>query len=123
MLTSFICPLKPQLLSITLVSFKDPAEATGSGENATVDEGGSKTLTCPVVGNPDPNIKWFKGSEASGTLISVEKDFTVKDVRESVCYSCVASNSLGTPVSILQCLIVGKSHLQDSSLCITSSSS
>ena len=102
------------MLSIAFVSFKDPVEATGSGENATVDEGGSKMITCPVVGNPDPNIKWFKGSEASGTPVSVEQDLTVKDVKESVCYSCVASNSLGTPVSILQCLIVGKSYLQDS---------
>ncbi|XP_044168126.1 fibroblast growth factor receptor 3-like [Acropora millepora] len=83
-----------------------PAEATGSGENATVDEGSSKTLTCPVVGNPQPNIKWFKGSAKSGTPMQSEQDLTVKDVGESACYSCVASNSLGTPVSILQCLIV-----------------
>ena len=78
-----------------------------------MDEGGSKILTCPVVGNPAPNIKWFKGSETSGTPMSIEQDLTVKDVRESVCFSCVASNSLGTPVSISQCLIVGKSYLHD----------
>ena len=73
-----------------------------------MDEGSSKTLTCPVIGNPQPNIKWFKGSAKSGTPMHGEQDLTVKDVGESVCYSCVASNSLGTPVSILQCLIVGR---------------
>ncbi|XP_074634705.1 fibroblast growth factor receptor 1-like isoform X1 [Acropora palmata] len=85
-----------------------PVEATRIGENATVNEGGSITLTCPVVGNPEPNIKWFKGSEASGTPMSSKQDLTVRDVRESVCYCCIASNSIGTPVSIAQCLIVGK---------------
>ena len=100
------------MLSITFFSFKDPVEATRIGENATVNEGGSITLACPVVGNPEPNIKWFKGSEASGTPMSSKQDLTVRDVRESVCYRCIASNSIGTQVSIAQCLIVGKSNLQ-----------
>ncbi|XP_074634720.1 proto-oncogene tyrosine-protein kinase receptor Ret-like isoform X3 [Acropora palmata] len=40
--------------------------------------------------------------------MSSKQDLTVRDVRESVCYRCIASNSIGTQVSIAQCLIVGK---------------
>ncbi|XP_044180336.1 hemicentin-1-like isoform X3 [Acropora millepora] len=78
-------------------------EATGSGENATVPEGGAKKFSCPVAGNPTPNIKWFKGSELRGTPISNEKEL---EATENGCYTCLASNSLGTSVSITQCLTI-----------------
>ena len=86
--------------------FQDHVEATGSGENATVPEGGAKKFSCPVAGNPTPNIKWFKGSELRGTPISNEKEL---EATENGCYTCLASNSLGTSVSITQCLTIGKS--------------
>ena len=97
------------LPSITFSFFKDPVEATDTGTNATVAEGAVKSFSCPVDGNPEPKIEWYEGSEASGKPISIEKVLTVEGVNESVCYTCVASNSLGTPVSISQCLVVGKS--------------
>ena len=87
-------------------SFKDPVEATGRGENAFVVGGDVKTLTCPVDGNPKPNIEWF--SEKTGRKISSGKQYKTG---ESGCYSCVAWNSLGTAVNITQCLTVGKSAL------------
>ena len=86
--------------------FQDHVEATGSGENATVPEGGAKKFSCPVAGNPAPKIKWFKGSELRGTPISNEKEL---EATENGCYTCLASNSLGTSVSITQCLTIGKS--------------
>ena len=86
--------------------FQDPVEATSRGENATVLEGGEKTFSCPVDGNPEPNIEWY--SEKTGRKISSERQVEVK---ESGCYTCVASNSIGTPINITQCLIVGKSAM------------
>ncbi|XP_015749570.1 PREDICTED: protein CEPU-1-like [Acropora digitifera] len=78
-----------------------PVEAIGFGENATVPQGGNKRFSCPVVGNPKPNISWYRGSEVSETQIfSGEK----LEARESGCYTCVASNSVGKSVCITQCL-------------------
>ena len=83
--------------------FKDPAKATGNGRNATVAEGGVERFVCPVDGNPEPNIKWY--NEKTGRKISSGKEY---ETGESGCYLCVASNYLGSPVNITQCLIVGK---------------
>ncbi|XP_074634757.1 neurotrimin-like isoform X3 [Acropora palmata] len=78
-----------------------PVEAIAFGENATVPQGGNKRFSCPVDGNPKPNISWYRGSEVSETpIFSGEK----LEARESGCYTCVASNSVGKPVSITQCL-------------------
>ena len=65
-----------------------------------------KTFTCPVNGNPEPNIEWYR--EETGRKISCGKQYKTG---ESGCYFCVASNSFGTAVNITQCLIVGKSVL------------
>ena len=105
------CMLKPSQRSNSflvhpLFSFKDPVEATGRGENAFVAGGDVKTLTCPVDGNPKPNIEWF--SEKTGRKISSGKQYKTG---ESGCYTCVAWSSLGTPVNITQCLTVGKFSL------------
>ena len=64
-------------------------------------EGGAKTFSCPVDGNPKPNITWYRGSEVSGKPICYEEKF---EVGESGCYTCTASNSLGQSISITQCL-------------------
>ncbi|XP_044164836.1 uncharacterized protein LOC122948803 [Acropora millepora] len=58
-------------------------------------------FTCPVDGNPKPIIEWY--NEKTGVKISSGKQL---EARESGCYTCVASNSLGTSVNISQCLIV-----------------
>ena len=64
-------------------------------------QGGNKTFSCPVDGNPQPNITWYRGSEVSETpIFSGEK----LEARESGCYTCVASNSVGKSVIITQCL-------------------
>ncbi|XP_015748651.1 PREDICTED: hemicentin-2-like [Acropora digitifera] len=78
-----------------------PVEATCSGGNDFVAEGVVKTFTCPVDGNPEPNIEWY--SEKTGRKISTGKQIKTE---ENGCYTCVARNYLGSSVSITQCLIV-----------------
>ncbi|XP_015755460.1 PREDICTED: fibroblast growth factor receptor 3-like [Acropora digitifera] len=81
-------------------------EATGSGKNVTVAGGVAPIFTCPVDGNPEPNIEWY--NEKTGAKISSGK---LLEAKESGCYTCAASNTLGTTVSITQCLIaVFESH-------------
>ena len=100
--------LRLHYLKILLIAFyyvrffADPVEARDSGENFTVAGGEARRFTCPVDGNPEPNIEWY--SEKTGRKISSGKEL---EARETGCYTCVASNSLGTPVNITQCLIVG----------------
>ncbi|XP_074634709.1 uncharacterized protein LOC141893220 isoform X2 [Acropora palmata] len=86
-----------------IVIVQYPVEARDSGENFTVAGGEAKIFTCPVDGNPEPNIEWY--SEKTGRKISSAKEL---EARETGCYTCVASNSLGTPVNITQCLIVDR---------------
>ena len=69
-------------------------------------EGDFKNFTCSVDGNPEPNIKWYKGSDLSGDPISNEKHV---EARETGCYTCVASNSLKASVNITYCLIFNTS--------------
>ncbi|XP_067029817.1 fibroblast growth factor receptor 3-like isoform X4 [Acropora muricata] len=76
-------------------------QAIGSGENVTVAGGVAKTLTCPVDGNPEPKIEWY--NKKTGRKITSGNQL---EPRESGCYTCVASNSLGTSVNITQCLII-----------------
>ena len=68
-------------------------------------QGGKKTFFCPVDGNPKPNISWYRSSEVNQTAIFIGETFET-GVRG--CYTCVASNSLGTSINITQCLTVGK---------------
>ncbi|XP_068733593.1 fibroblast growth factor receptor 2-like [Montipora capricornis] len=79
------------------------AEDTGGGGNDSVPEGSTKLFLCPVDGNPEPNITWYKGNYVIGPEISHAKQL---EARETGCYTCSGSNSLGTPVIITQCLSV-----------------
>ncbi|KAK2549187.1 Opioid-binding protein/cell adhesion molecule, partial [Acropora cervicornis] len=86
-------------------------EATGRGRNVTVAGGVAPMFTCPVDGNPKPNIEWY--NEKTGVKVSSGKQL---EARESGCYTCVASNSLGTSVNISQCLIVERCQRFNTSL-------
>ena len=85
--------------------FKDPVEATGKGQNYSLDKGSSVRFKCPVDGNPEPNITWYNGSTVP---ISFEKEL---ESRESGCYTCVADNSLGKSVNVTQCLTISTGKL------------
>ena len=95
--------LSHQFISLLFCFLKDPPELSGTGQNATVAGGVKHTFSCPVNGNPEPGIKWY--NEKSSTKISSEKQLVAG---ESGCYTCVASNSLGTTVNITQCLTISK---------------
>ena len=89
------------IFSLFCFFFEDPTEATGPGENATEAEGGVKMFSCPVDGNPEPNITWY--SEKTGRTILSGKQLVAE---KSGCYTCVARNTVGPPVNITQCLII-----------------
>ncbi|XP_068686490.1 hemicentin-1-like [Montipora foliosa] len=79
------------------------AEATGSGENYSVPEGSTKLFSCSVDGNPEPTITWYKGDDVIEQEMPNAKQL---EARETGCYTCSASNSLGPPVTITHCLTV-----------------
>ena len=70
----------------------------------------SASFDCTVDGNPEPNITWYKGSTAGGTVLSLEKAFIFLQTKldNTGCYTCFASNFLGTD-TITDCLKVGES--------------
>ncbi|XP_067021800.1 fibroblast growth factor receptor-like isoform X3 [Acropora muricata] len=78
-----------------------PPEVNGNGQNASVAAGVENTFSCPVDGNPVPNITWY-----SETGAYRGKQFKT---RESGCYICVARNVLGISDNITQCLIIDSS--------------
>ena len=88
----------------------DPPTATDSGQNKTLRRGSSETLACPVDGNPEPSIVWYKEKEGGSTVLSTRNELKFLDAKSDYtgCYTCSASNSLGTPINITQCIIVGK---------------
>ena len=92
--------------------FLDSPSATGRGQNTTTAVGTFASLSCPVDGNPEPNITWYRGSNACGTLMFNAKvlKFLQTALDDTGCYTCSASNYLGT-VSITQCLVIGKWHI------------
>ncbi|XP_067030249.1 uncharacterized protein [Acropora muricata] len=83
------------------VDVQYPPEVSGSGQNATVAGGVEHTFSCPVDGNPVPNITWY-----SKTGAYRGKQFKT---RESGCYICVARNVHGISDNITQCLIINSS--------------
>ncbi|XP_068733579.1 hemicentin-1-like [Montipora capricornis] len=89
--------------SVRTIDVQYAAEDTGKGSDDSVFEGNTKLFSCPVVGNPKPNITWYNGSDVNGPKISNEEHFEAK---QTGCYTCSARNLLGTPVTITQCLTV-----------------
>ncbi|XP_068685507.1 hemicentin-2-like [Montipora foliosa] len=79
------------------------AEATGKGGNYSVLEGFKVLFSCPVDGNPEPNITWYKDNEVIEPEIPNAKQL---EAGETGCYTCSAVNGLGPPVTITHCLIV-----------------
>ncbi|XP_067030254.1 fibroblast growth factor receptor-like isoform X2 [Acropora muricata] len=84
-----------------IIDVQYPPEVYGSGQNATVAGGLEHTFSCPVDGNPVPNITWY-----SETGAYRGKQFKT---RESGCYICVARNGHGISDNITQCLIINSS--------------
>jgi len=82
--------------------------ATGGGLNISSPMGSRAFFPCPVDGNPEPKITWYKGSDTIGTVIYLGKvlDFPQTKESDTGFYTCSASNSLGTPVNVIHYLLV-----------------
>ena len=63
-------------------------------------------FSCPVNGNPPPNITWYKGN-GHGTKISNVNTKLPESVCNSGLYTCFAENHLGN-VTVTVEVIVGK---------------
>ncbi|XP_068733262.1 neuronal growth regulator 1-like [Montipora capricornis] len=83
------------------INVQYPAQVSGCRADVTIPERSTTLFSCPVDGNPEPTITWYIGSEAGGPVISNKKQL---EAGESGCYTCSASNSLGPPVTVTQCL-------------------
>ena len=98
-------------LRLTLSSFRlDPPEPTNYNQTVRVPVNTFVTLSCPVDGNPEPDITWYEGNDTSGTLLQSGKDlnFPKATSSKSGWYACFANNSLNPPVLARLRLLVGK---------------
>lgn len=67
-------------------------------------------IRCHVLGNPLPNITWYKGDTVSGSRLDHrEKQWIIK-ANESETYLCLAKNLLGTATARVD--VVGKSVIR-----------
>jgi len=68
-------------------------------------EGDSASISCPVLGNPHPNITWYKGNDtSSGTMINTNNtlNFSETVLDDSGWYTCFAENYLGNVAVTVQ---------------------
>ena len=72
--------------------------------------GSSVSLTCPIDGNPEPSITWYKGAGVNVLFSGKVLNFPQTKSNDTGCYTCSASNLLGTN-SLTQCLLVGMLHI------------
>ena len=75
-----------------------------------VSEGDSASISCPILGNPLPNITWYKGNDtSSGTIINTNGTLNFPQIMldDSGWYTCFAENSLGSATVTVQ-LRVGR---------------
>ena len=98
------------ILFISLPFCLDPPNVTDYNQTIRVTLGAPKNLSCPVGGNPEPYITWYKGNATSGAVLSSEKElsFPKPMLSDSGWYTCSANNSLGKPVSVSLQLLVGE---------------
>ena len=83
---------------------------TVSPKTLTVNEGGSASFQCSVIGNPDPVIVWSKTNRQSSRSVMSGEKLLLKNVRESDsgAYNCSAVNILGQAQALVQLIVNGK---------------
>ena len=76
----------------------------------TVNEGGSASFQCSVIGNPDPIIVWSKTNRQSSRSVMSGGKLLLKNVRgnDSGTYNCSAVNILGRAQALVQLIVNGK---------------
>lgn len=96
------------MCSLCLVS-SDPPEITRE-DTIYVSEGSTASVSCPVLGNPNPVITWYKGNETSpSSMINTSNihKFPETVLDDDGSYTCFAENYLGNVTVTVQ-LRVGK---------------
>lgn len=59
--------------------------------------GADLNVTCVAVGSPMPHVMWLQGKQEVNTHQPVGKNIlTLKDIRQSANYTCVALSALGS---------------------------
>ena len=89
----------------------DPPEISPKGHVIAATEGSPVSISCPVVGNPTPNITWYKGNDTS-TMIAISSstlEFSKTVLANSGWYTCFVQNSLGSVTARIR-LLVGRCH-------------
>ena len=81
-----------------------------SPKTLTVNEGGSASFQCSVIGNPDPIIVWSKTNRQSSRSVMSGGKLLLKNVRgsDSGTYNCSAVNILGQAQALVQLIVNGK---------------
>lgn len=89
----------------------DPPEITPEGHFIAATEGSPVSISCPIVGNPTPNIVWYKGNDTSTiiTYSSSTLEFSKTVLNNSGWYTCFAQNTVGSVTARIQ-LLVGRCH-------------
>ena len=81
---------------LPLFNTSDPTSLASTPTDQTVKEGDETTLRCTAIGNPTPNITWFKAGKrvASGDTLTFQTNRN-----DSGEYWCSAENGLGLSVN------------------------
>ena len=101
------CTMPDYLFFRCFVSL-DPPSITSDGHTINVLEGRPASIPCPVDGNPQPNITWYKGNYFCTKIIDKSTlEFPDTKLSDSGWYTCSVENYLGT-VTVRVHLLVGK---------------
>ena len=84
-----------------------------SPKTLTVNEGGSASFQCSVIGNPDPIMVWSKTNRQSSRSVVSGGKLLLKNVRgsDSGTYNCSAVNILGQAQALVQLIVNGKTAM------------
>ena len=87
-----------------------PSVIDGNHTEFVSQENCPASISCPVLGNPEPNVTWYDGTDTS-TIISnaskLELSKTVCNHGGPYIYTCFAENHLGNVTSTRN-VLVGK---------------
>ena len=87
-----------------------------SPKTLTVNEGGSASFQCSVIGNPKPAINWSKRNSQSQISRSMASEgkllLTNVQGSDSDTYNCSAVNILGQAQALVQLIVNGKTFMK-----------
>ena len=88
------------------------------GKDVSILQGSPLTMKCPVLGVPEPKIKWIKGREMLSSNDRMDMDSCTgilnifkMELEDSGDYACVAENFLGMDISFSAVTVFGKIFL------------